>query len=207
MQLYFSPFACSLASHITLREAGLDAELTAVTLSTKKTAPGDDYLAIAPKGQVPALRLDDGSLLTESAAVLQYLADLNPGAGLMPASGRERYEVLQWLSYIGTEIHKGCFAIMFNPTSPPEAKAWGRGLLDGKLAYVAAELGDRANLVGGKFTIVDAYLTWVLNLAGLVGVTLPAGLERYLEAMKARPAVQAALAAEGAAAAAAAGKN
>jgi glutathione S-transferase len=203
MQLYFSPFACSLASHITLREAGLEAELIAVTLSTKTTATGADFLAVTAKGQVPALRLDDGSVLTEGPAVLQYLADRNPASGLMPAAGRERYAVLQWLNYIGTEIHKACFALMFNPKAPAEAKAWGRELVDEKLAYVDAELGSGSFLVGDRFTIADAYLAWALNIAGLVGVTLPAGLQRYFDALKARPAVAAALAAEGAAAAAA----
>ena len=123
MQLYFSPFACSLASHITLREAGLDAEMIPVTLSTKKTAAGDDFLAVSPKGQVPALRLDDGSVLTEGPAVVQYLADLNPASGLMPASGPNRYAVLQWLNYVSTEIHKGCFALMFNPRRPPRPRS------------------------------------------------------------------------------------
>jgi len=203
MELYFSPFACSLASHITLREAGLEADLTAVTLSTKKTASGADFLAVTAKGQVPALRLDDGTVLTEGPAVLQYLADQNPGSGLMPVAGPERYAVLQWLNYIGTEIHKACFALMFNPKSPPEAKGWGRSQIDEKLAYVAAELGSRSFLVGDRFTIADAYLSWALHLAGLVGVTLPSGLERYLDGIKARPAVQAAFAAEAAAAAAA----
>lgn len=200
MQLYFSPFACSLASHITLREAGLTAELIPVTLSTKKTAAGDDFLAVSPKGQVPALRLDDGSVLTEGPAVLQYLADRNPASGLMPGSGPDHYAVLQWLNYVGTEIHKGCFALMFNPTAPPEAKAWGRGNLDGKLAYVDAQLGSRNFLVGDSFTIADAYLGWALNLCGRLGAPLPGGLQRYLDGFNARPAVQAAMAAEGAAA-------
>ena len=204
MQLYFSPFACSLASHITLREAGLDADLVQVTLSTKKTAAGDDFLAISPKGQVPTLRLDDGSILTEGPAVVQYLADLNPASGLMPASGRDRYLVLQWLNYISTEIHKGCFALMFNPSAPEEAKGWARGNIPVKLAYVDGQIGSRSFLVGDRFTVADAYLTWALNLCGLVGVELPANVQRYLDGIKARPAVQAALAAEGAAAAAAA---
>lgn len=204
MQLYFSPFACSLASHITLREAGLDAEMIPVTLSTKTTAAGDDFLAVSPKGQVPTLRLDDGSILTEGPAVVQYLADLNPSAGLMPASGRDRYLVLQWLNYVSTEIHKGCFALMFNPTSPDEAKGWARGNLPAKLEYVNGQVGSRSFLVGDRFTVADAYLSWALNLCGLIGVELPANLQRYVDGIKARPAVQAALAAEGAVAAAAA---
>ena len=202
MQLYFAPFACSLASHITLREAGLDVDLVQVTLSTKKTAAGDDFLAISPKGQVPTLRLDDGSILTEGPAVVQYLADLKPAAGLMPAAGRDRYLVLQWLNYVSTEIHKGCFALMFHPAAPAEAKSWARGNIPGKLDYVDAQIGSRSFLVGDRFTVADAYLSWALNLCGLVGVELPANLQRYLDGIKARPAVQAALAAEGAAAAA-----
>jgi len=207
MQLYFAPFACSLASHITLREAGLQVDLVQVTLSTKTTADGDDFLAISPKGQVPTLRLDDGSILTEGPAVVQYLADLNPAAGLMPASGRDRYLVLQWLNYVSTEIHKGCFGLMFNPAAPAEAKGWARGNIPAKLDYVDGQLGARDFLVGDHFTVADAYLSWALNLCGLVGVDLPANLQRYLDGIKARPAVQAALAAEGAASAAAAAKN
>ena len=207
MQLFFSPFACSLASHITLREAGLEAEMIPVTLSTKKTAAGDDFLAVSPKGQVPALRLADGSVLTEGPAVVQYLADLKPASGLMPAAGPNRYAVLQWLNYVSTEIHKGCFALMFNPTAPADAKVWARGNIDGKLAYVDGQLGSRSFLVGDGFTVADAYLGWALNLCGLVGVTLVPNVQRYFDELKSRPAVQAALAAEAATAAAAAATN
>ena len=202
MQLYFSPFACSLASHITAREAGLPLDLEAVTLSTKRTASGADFLAVSPKGQVPTLRLDDGAILTENAAVLQYLADAAPAAGLLPAPGsRDRYRVLEWLNYVGTEIHKGCYYAMFSPDAPPEAKGWARGLLDKKLAYVAAQLAGKSFVVGDRFTIADAYLTWALTLAQKVGADFgphPA-LGAYLQKMHARPAVQAAIAAEAAA--------
>ena len=137
MELFFSPLACSLASHIVAREAGLPLDRTKVTLSDKRTADGRDFLSISPKGQVPVLRLDDGSTLTESAAILQHLADLAPSAGLLPAPGtRERYAVLEWMSYVSTEIHKTCFYPMFSPDSPPEAKAWARGLLEKRLAWV-----------------------------------------------------------------------
>ncbi len=197
MELFYAPMACSLASHITLREAGIDATLTRVALATKTTASGADYLAVAPKGQVPALRLDDGSVLTENAAVLQYLADREPARGLLsPVGTRERYAVLEWLSFLGSEVHKAGLAPQFNPEAPPEAKAWARTLLDRKLAYVAEAIGERAFVVGDGFTIADAYLTWALNLCTLVGVALPAPLERYLAAMTARPAVQAAIAKE-----------
>jgi glutathione S-transferase len=202
MQLYFSPFACSLASHVTAREAGIPLDLEAVTLSTKRTASGADFLAVSPKGQVPALRLDDGAVLTENPAVLQYLADTAPGTGLLPAPGsRERYRVLEWVNYVGTEIHKGCYFAMFSPDAPPEAKAWARGLLDKKLAYVASQLEGRAFVATDRFTIADAYLTWALTLAQKVGADLGAhpALGAYLARMHARPAVQAAIAAETAA--------
>jgi glutathione S-transferase len=202
VQLYYSPFACSLASHITAREAGLPLDLEAVALATKRTASGADFLAVSPKGQVPTLRLDDGAILTENAAVLQYLADSVPASGLLPAPGsRERYRVLEWLNYVGTEIHKGCFYAMFSPDAPPEAKAWARGLLDKKLAYVASQLAGKAFVAADRFTIADAYLTWALTLAQKVGADLGAhaALGAYLQKMHARPAVQAAIAAEAAA--------
>jgi glutathione S-transferase len=197
VRLYFSPFACSLASHVAAREAGIPLDLTAVTLSSKRTADGEDFFAISPKGQVPTLRLDDGSILTENSAVLQYLADTAPSAGLLPAPGtRERYRVLEWLNYVGTEIHKACFATMFTPDSPPEAKTWARGALDKKLAYVAKQLEGRAFAVGDRFTIADAYLVWSLMLAQRVGATLAPPAAAYLEGIQKRPAVQAAIAAE-----------
>lgn len=202
MELYYSPFACSLASHITLREAGLDAALVAVTLSSKKTADGRDYFSVNRKGQVPALKLDDGAVLTENTAVIQYLADLKPAAGLLPPVGSpDRYRVLEWMSFVSTELHKACFAVMFNPDAPPEAKAYARATLPKKLGPVAGELGDREFLVGGRFTVADAYLTWALNLATLAKFELPAGLQRYLDRMRTRPSVRAALEVEGAAAA------
>lgn len=202
MQLYFSPFACSLASHITAREAGIPLDLQAVTLSTKRTASGADFLAVSPKGQVPALRLDDGAVLTENPAVLQYIADAAPASGLLPAPGtRERYRVLEWVNYVGTEIHKGCFFAMFSPDAPPAAKTWAGGLLDKKLAYVASQLEGRAFVAADRFTIADAYLTWALTLAQKVGANVGAhaALAAYLQSMHARPAVQAAFAAETAA--------
>jgi glutathione S-transferase len=199
VKLYFSPFACSLASHITARETGLPLDLSAVTLSTKRTASGEDFLAISPKGQVPTLRLDDDSILTENSAVLQYLADAAPSASLLPPPGaRERYRVLEWLSYVGTEVHKGCYFTMFSPDAPAEAKAWARGLLDKKLAYVAGQLEGRDFVAAERFTVADAYLTWALLLAQRVGADLgrhPA-IGAYLARMQARPGVQAAVGAE-----------
>lgn len=202
MKLYFSPFACSLASHITAREAGIPLELAAVTLATKRTTDGEDFRAISPKGQVPALRLDDGEVLTENPAVLQYLADAAPASGLLPSPGsRERYRVLEWLNFVGTEIHKGCYYAMFSPDSPAEAKAWARGLLDQRLRYVAARLAGREFVAADRFTIADAYLTWALLVAERVGASPEAhpAIASYLARMKARPGVEAALTAETAA--------
>lgn len=202
MELYFSPFACSLASHITAREAGLDLGLTAVSISTKRTAGGDDYLAISPKGQVPALRLDDGSLLTEGAAVVQYLADRAPERGLLPPTGSaERYSVLEWLTFVTTEIHKLCFHPMFAPDAPDASKAWARGLLDRKIDQVEARLAGREFVATDAFTIADAYLTWALNLCEKVGVDLSSrpSTRSYLDRMRARPAVLEAIRFEGAA--------
>lgn len=199
MELFYAPLACSLASHITLREAGLTAELTAVSLPDKSTSTGVDFLAVNRKGQVPALVLDDGSVLTEVPAVMQYLADRNPASGLLPPVGTpERYEVLTWVSYVSTEIHKLCLWPRFNMSAPPETKAWVDGLLEQKLTYVAGELGDRPFLVGDRFTIADAYLTWVLNLVSLLGAVLPAPLARYLGRILERPAVRDAIATESA---------
>ena len=201
MQLYYSPFACSLASHITLREAGLAADLVAVRLATKETSAGPSLFDVSRKGQVPTLRLDDGSVLTENQVVLQYLADRSPEANLLPPPGTEdRYRVLEWLSFVATELHKACLATMFNPEAPLEAKAWARATLDRKLAHAASELGSREFLAAGRFTIADAYFTWALTLCGVAGIALPASLERYAKAMKSRPAVRAALEVESAAA-------
>lgn len=191
MELYYSPMACSLAAHITLREAGLDATRTNVTLSSKKTLAGDDYFAVNRKGQVPALRLDDGTLLTENGAVLQYLADQRPGAGLLPPTGtRERYAVLEWVSYFGTEVHKACLWPIFNPEAPAESKAWGRKLLESKLAYVAEQVGAKPFVVGDRFTIADAYLAWIANLCAIARLPLPEPLDAYRKRMAERSAVK-----------------
>lgn len=199
MELFFSPFACSLASHITAREAGLPLDLTSVTISTKRTAAGDDYLAVNPKGQVPALRLDDGTVMTETPAVLQYLADQAPGRGLLPAPGsRDRYSVLEWSNFVGTEIHKLCFHPMFAPEAPAEAKAWARSLLDAKVDFLDARLRGRDFVATDAFTIADAHLTWALTLCEKIGVDFASrpAVAAYLARMHARPAVGAALQAE-----------
>ena len=199
MEFYFAPFACSLASHIAAREAGIPLDLRQVSLSTKRTTDGGDYLAVAPKGYVPTLRLDDGTLLSENPVVLQYLADQKPAAGLLPPPGsRERYEVLEWVGYVSTEIHKGVFALIFSPASPDEAKAYARTLAQRKLPLLAERLDGREFLATDRFTIADAYLIWALNLCPFAGISLDAwpSLQTYLARMQARPSVQAAIAYE-----------
>lgn len=192
MELYFAPLSCSLASRIALYEAGIPAEFHQVTLSTKKLADGRDYLAINPKGQVPALRLDSGDILTEGPAVLQYIADLAPAAKLAPAAGTPaRYKLQQWLNYISTEVHKALFYAMFNPASPPEAKAFARDvLLPVRYEFLSNHLKDREHLLD-EFSIADAYLVTTLNWAAPAGVDLAKWpvLAAYHRRLAGRPAV------------------
>lgn len=199
MQFFFAPFACSLASHIALQEAGLAAEFRQVILGTKRTTSGEDFLAISPKGQVPVLWLDDGTVLTEGPAVLQFIADQRPESGLAPKVGSpERYQVIAWLNFIATEIHKLVFWPTFNPDSPDRVKQFVRPLINKKLDFLAAHLQNREYLVGQQFTIADAYLTWALHLCGFAKISLDSWpvLSQYLERMKQRPHVREAMAKE-----------
>jgi glutathione S-transferase len=198
MDLYFAPLSCSLASRIALYESNQAAGFHPVTLSTRTLADGSDYLAINPKGQVPALRIADGSILTEGAAVLQYIADQAPESGLAPGWGTaERYQLQSWLSYIGSEIHKQIYYPIFNPASPPEARTFAREVAaPPRYDYLAAHLAKRDFLVGDRFTVADAYLTTTLNWAQPGGVDLsrwPA-ITAYHARNLARPAVARALA-------------
>lgn len=164
MELFASPMACSLASHIAVIEAGLPIKVRFV--ENKKTDDGDDYLAVSPYGYVPALRLDDGKVLNEGASVLQYLADRKPEAGLAPAWGSaERYQLIDTLHYLGTEVHKRVFYNIFSTTVPAEAKASAMAELAPTLAAIAKRLGDRETLIGNSFTVADAYLVTLLNWA------------------------------------------
>jgi glutathione S-transferase len=197
LELYFRPMACSLAVRIALLEAGADARYHRVDLPTKRTVDGDgDFLAISRKGQVPVLRMEDGSLLTENAAVLQYVADRFPAARLAPAAGGpERYRLQEWLSFIATEIHKLFTYPTFMPGTPEPVRAHARALLPHALATVAAHLAGRSYLVGDSFTVADAHLVWALTLARFAGVDLAQWppLATYLDAMYARPSVAKAL--------------
>lgn len=198
MKLYYSPGACSLSPHIVLREAGLDFEMERVDLKSKKTEHGNDYLEINPKGYVPALRLDDGELLTEGPAIVQYLADRVPARKLAPAAGTmERVRLQEWLNFISTELHKS-HSPLFNPAAPEEWKTWMRDLIGRRLALVAKQLEGRDYLLG-DFSVADAYLFTVLSWGRFVNVDTSAWpvIGAYQARMAARPAVQAALKAEG----------
>lgn len=202
MKLYFSPAACSFSPHIALREAGLDFELVKVDLKTHKlVADGSDFAQINPKGYVPVLQLDDGSVLTEGPAIVQYIADRKPEAGLAPQAGTfERYRLQEWLGYINSEIHKG-FGPLFNPKTPDETKATTRENLSRRLAYVADHLAKNDYLLGKQFSVADGYLFTVLNWGQWTGVDIaqwPA-LAAFQERVGSRPSVQAARAAEAAA--------
>jgi len=199
MKLYYSPGACSLSPHIALREAGIKFDLVKTSLKTHTLADGSDYFAITAKGQVPLLELDDGERLSEGAAILMYIADHAPASGLAPAEGTSaRYRVLEWLSFIGTEVHKG-FSPLFNAALAPDAKEIFATRLQDKLRYVDRRLEGRDYLMGERFCVADAYLFAVTGWAVHVGLDI-SGLKNLLAwrtRVAARPAVQQALQAEG----------
>ena len=198
MKLYYSPGACSLSPHIVLAESGLAFTLEKVNLGAKKTELGADYLKINPKGYVPALELDNGQLLTEGPAIVQYLADLVPQRKLAPPAGTiDRYHLQEWLNFISTELHKG-FSPLFNPKAPDDWKSIVRELLNKRLEIVARQLEGRSYLMGEEFTVVDAYLYTVLSWAKHVKLDLSSlpMLSAYIDRVTARPAVHATLVAE-----------
>ena len=199
MKLYFSPGACSLSPHIILHESGLPHTIEKVDLGSKKTASGADYAAINPKGYVPALETDDGVLLTEGPAIVQYLADQVPAKNLAPAAGSiERYQMMSWLNFIGTEIHKN-YSPLFNPAGSDESKQNARVNLTKRYGYVERMLEGREYLVGTGFSVADGYLFVVTNWAGMLKVDLSAfpNIAAFQKRIASRPAVQAAMKAEG----------
>jgi glutathione S-transferase len=199
MHLYYSPGACSLSPHIVLLEAGLPFTLEKVNLKTKKTENGMDYLTINSKGTVPALKLDDGRVLTEGPAVVQYLADQKPETRLAPPLGSfERYQLMELLSYLTSEVHKG-FSPLFNPAITPDSKAAALANLDKKLHWVSDYLGDKQYLLGETFTVADAYLFTLLSWSSHVGIDLAKYhvLTNYMSRVGHRPKVEEALKAEG----------
>lgn len=199
MKLYYLTGACSLASYISLNEAGIKFQAVSVDRKNHRTADGEDFNAINTKGYVPALRLDNGELLTENVAVLLYIADRNPAAKLAPAAGTlERYRLIEWLSYINSEVHKS-FTPLFNPAASEEMKKFPRANLIKRVDWLQNALGSKNFLMGDQFTVADAYLFVVLGWFRHVGMDLGQWpvLKRFHERVAARPHVIAALKAEG----------
>ncbi len=199
MKLYYLPGACSLASNIALRDAGLAFELVKVNRHTKKAADGLDYNEVNPKSYVPALTLDNGEVLTENVAVLQYIADRNPTARLAPAAGTmERYRLMEWLSFINSEIHKS-FSPLFREDASEDTKEYSRRNLINRLDYLQQAVESRKFLMGEQYTVADAYLYTVLGWGQHVGVDLGKWpqLKRYWDGIAARPSVIEALKSEG----------
>lgn len=198
MKLYFTPGACPLAANIALHEAGVPFDLVKVDLATKKLEDGSDFNAVNPKGYVPALRLDSGEVLTENAAILQYIADRNPGAKLLPASGLERYQVIGWLAFVNAEVHKA-FSPLFGHGVDDAVKAFARASAIKRLSWVNEALGSRKYLTGDQFTVADAYLFVILNWGAHVGIDIGQwpNLKRLQSTVGARPSVLAAMKAEG----------
>ncbi len=197
MKLFYSPGACSLASHITLHELGLPFEAVKVDLKKRTTSIGAHFDATNAKGYVPALQFDDGELLTEGPAILQYLADLQPGRALAPAAGTlARYRLQEWLGFINSEVHKA-HAPFFHGGSATEQQA-SRLVLSKRYAFIEAALQDRPFLTGDGFTVADAYLFTVLSWIGHTGLDIAGWprLQAYRERIAARPAVRAAQRAE-----------
>jgi len=202
MKLYYSPGACSLSPHIALLEAGLPYDLVKVDLRAKKLENGDDYLKVNPKGQVPALGMDNGELLTEGPVIVQMIADKAAGKNLAPSpDSAERYKLQEWLNFITTELHKN-FGPMFSPVLADDAKAFFKDRLMGKFKYLEGALAGREYLMGKQFTVADGYLFTMLSWADRMKFDLSAlpNLLAYKARVAARPKVQEALTKEGLAA-------
>ncbi len=190
MRLYFAPLACSLATRIALYEAGAQAQFTQVDTRAKRVSDGSDFLAVTAMGQVPALLTDDGAVLTENSAVLQYVADRFPAAQLAPAAGAMRARLQQWLGFIGTEIHKAIFIPLLDPRANDAVKAYARDRIALRMNVLQQHLGDKEFLLP-QFSVADAYLVTVLNWAAFTGVDLaqwPAVRDYFVRVQK-RPSV------------------
>lgn len=195
MKLYYIPSACSLSPHIVANELGLPIELVKVDVATKRTEHGEDFLAINPKGLVPVLQLDDGALLAEGPAVVQYLADLKPETQLAPANGSmARYRLQEMLGYINSELHQS-YMPLFNPACSDEVRSARMAYLKKHYGLIEAALGRTPFLLGDRFTVTDAYLFVVTRWAEIVKLDLSAfpKLLAFQARIAARPAVQAAM--------------
>ncbi|TWT15604.1 glutathione binding-like protein [Reyranella sp. CPCC 100927] len=190
MNLYFSPLACSLATRIALYEVGADAQFTSVDTHAKRVEDGSDFLAVTAMGQVPALRTDEGFVLTENTAVLQYVADRFPAAQLAPSAGAERARLQQWLGFIGTELHKALFVPLLDPTAPADVKTYARDKAALRLGILQDHLAKHEFLLD-RFSVADAYLATVLNWAQYSGVDLAAypAVHDYYQRMLKRPSI------------------
>lgn len=199
MKLYFAPGACSLSPHIVLRETGAKFDLEQVNNQEKKTKSGVDYWTVNGKGQVPVLEFDNGERLTEGPVVVQWIADQNPGAGLIPAAGTlERYRVQEWLNFITSELHK-TYGPIFRPTTPDAYKDISRENLGKRFDWLDKHFANKKYLMGDQFTVADAYLYTVLRWSPRVNIDIAKwpNLKAYFDRVDARPKVQEALKAEG----------
>ena len=201
MELYFAPLACSMSARIALAEAGAAIGLVEVDTHARRVlSTGEDYRSVNPLGYVPALKLDDGIVLTENSAILQYIAEQYPEAHLAPPSSDRvgRAKLRQWLSFIGAELHKGLMTPLLGDKTPPEVKAWTLSKYAPRLAYLDAQLKDREFLLD-RFSVADGYLTTVLNWTRAtpeIDLSVYPNVKAYLERMRARPSVAHALATE-----------
>jgi glutathione S-transferase len=199
MKLYYFSGACSLSPHIALLEAGLPFTMVKINSKTKKTESGEDYLTVNSKGAVPALQLDDGRVLTEGPAIVQYIADQKPESGLAPRAGTfERYQLMEILNFITSEVHKS-FSPLFNPASSAETKEAFTALLGKKFDWLSGFLGKKPYLLGDTFTVADGYLFTVLNWTTHVNIDLSKWpvLADFRARIAQRPKVQEAMKAEG----------
>ena len=198
MKLYYSPGACSQAAHILLHETGLPHSSERVDLRAKKTAGGADYWAINAKGAVPAIELSDGEVLTENSAVLQYIGDKVGRETLLPVSGLERYRVIEWLGFLGSDVHKS-FGPLFNPASSEEVKQAARDVLAKRFDFIESRLEGRDYLTGPSMSIADPYLFAMLGWTGMHGIDLGRWprLAAFRQRMEQRESVQAVMRAEG----------
>lgn len=199
MKLYYSPGACSLAPHIVLHETGLPYTPVLASTKTHQLADGTDYYTVNPLGYVPLLEFDNGERMTEVAAIVQYLADQVPAQQLAPAAGTmARYRLVAWLSIVSSEFHRQ-YSPLFNKEMPEEAKVFFRKKLNGRYAWLDGQLAGKSFLMGETFTVADAYLFTVTNWSRHVGVDTQSrpNVTAYMARVAARPAVQAAMKAEG----------
>ncbi|MGZ9106100.1 MAG: glutathione transferase GstA [Rhodoplanes sp.] len=202
MKLYYATGTCSLSPHIVAREAGIPLDLERVDLGKNphRTDTGADFTEINPKGYVPALRLDNGALLTEGVAIMQYLADLAPGSGLAPAPGTfERYRLEEWLTFISSEQHKMFSPWLFHPEHGQLAQQAAREKIAQRLAFIDRHLAGQAFLMGDRFTVADAYCFTIVGWSKLARIDMAAypNLRRYMDRIAARSKVREAMRAEG----------